>query len=129
MSAHEHAHGSETPAPAVPRTQFSVSDKAASKLKELLAQEQKGPEFGLRLGVQGGGCSGLSYFMDFDTEHPNDRIFEDEAKTVKVFVDPKSLLYMSGSTLDFAEGLMGSGFTIKNPQVKGSCGCGHSFNV
>lgn len=134
MSAHDHhhPHGSEAPAApakAEPRTQFSVSDKAAGKLKELLEQEKKGPEFGLRIGVQGGGCSGLSYFMDFDTQQPNDRTFEDSARSVKIFIDPKSLLYMSGSILDYAEGLMGSGFTIKNPQVKGSCGCGSSFNV
>jgi iron-sulfur cluster assembly protein len=107
--------------------QITVTDKAAEKLKELLAQEGKGPEFGLRLGVQGGGCSGMSYFMDFDTAQPNDRVFEHQG--VKVVVDPKSILYLSGSVLDYAEGLMGSGFSIKNPNVKGSCGCGHSFNV
>jgi iron-sulfur cluster assembly protein len=106
-----------------------VTEQAALKLKELLAQEQKGPEYGLRVGVQGGGCSGLSYFMDFDTQKPNDRIFEDAGKTVHVFIDPKSLLYISGSSLDFTEGLMGSGFAIKNPMQKGGCGCGHSFNV
>lgn len=127
---HEHGHDHGAPAPeAPPRAQFSVTAKAAEKLKEFLAQEQKGPEFGLRLGVQGGGCSGFSYFMDFDAERPNDRIFEDEGKTVKVFIDPKSLLYVSGSSLDYAEGLMGSGFTIKNPNQKGSCGCGSSFSV
>ena len=81
----------------------------------------------MRVGVQGGGCSGLSYFMDFDAEKPDDRIFEHQG--VKVFVDPKSLLYMSGSVLDYTEGLMGAGFAIKNPMQKGACGCGHSFTV
>lgn len=112
---------------APPRAQFSVTDKAAEKIKSLLEQEQKGSEFGLRVGVQGGGCSGLSYFMDFDAEKPDDRVFEHQG--VKVFVDPKSILYMSGSILDYTEGLMGAGFAIKNPMQKGSCGCGHSFTV
>ncbi|MBI2900616.1 MAG: iron-sulfur cluster assembly accessory protein [Planctomycetes bacterium] len=135
MAEHAQAHGAAEAAPLGPsgaegpRAQLTVTDKAAAKLKELLAQEKKGPEYGLRLGIQGGGCSGFSYFMDFDAEKPGDRVFEDAAKTVKVFVDPKSLLYMSGSVLDFSEGLMGSGFSIKNPMAKGSCGCGHSFNV
>lgn len=107
--------------------QFSLTDKAAQKLKALLEEEKKGPEIGLRVGVQGGGCSGLSYFMDFDAQKPNDRVFEHLG--VKVYIDPKSILYVSGSVLEYAEGLMGSGFTIKNPQVKGSCGCGQSFTT
>ena len=127
---HSHGHGAAPVAapPAAPAlTALTVTDKAAEKLKGLLEQEKKGPEFGLRLGVQGGGCSGLAYFMDFDTTRENDRVFEHQG--ARVFVDPKSILYMSGSVLDYTEGLMGAGFSIKNPMVKSSCGCGSSFTT
>jgi len=115
------------PAPAPPRP-FTVSEKAAAKLKALLEQQQKDPaKVGLRLGVTGGGCSGLQYFMDFDETKPNDRVIEQDG--VKVFIDPRSILHLSGSVLEFQEGLMGSGFAIKNPNVKSSCGCGQSFTT
>jgi len=118
-----HARGSRSPASPDRR-----SPKAAAKLAELLAAEKKDPATtGLRLGVQGGGCSGLTYIMEFNTKRETDRVFSLDG--VQVFVDPKSILYMSGSVLDYAEGLMGSGFSIKNPNVKGSCGCGHSFTT
>jgi iron-sulfur cluster assembly protein len=107
---------------------LSVSDKAASKLKELMAQEQKSPaEFGLRLGVMGGGCSGLQYLMEFDTPRPDDQIVRHDG--VQVLVDPRSLQYVDGSRLDYVESLMGAGFKLVNPNEKGSCGCGHSFTV
>ena len=108
--------------------QIVVSDKAAEKLCELMVAEKKDPKaYGLRLGVQGGGCSGLTYFMDFDTPRDDDKVFAN--KGARVLVDPKSILYVSGSILDYTEGLMGSGFQIKNPNVKSSCGCGSSFNT
>ena len=106
---------------------LTITDIAAEKLKSFLEQEGKGAEFGLRLGVQGGGCSGFSYFMDFDTEKEGDNSFSHN--DVKVFVDPKSITYLTGSTLDYQEGLMGSGFSIKNPNQSGGCGCGQSFSV
>ncbi len=110
--------------------QIGISDKAAEKLKALMEAEKKDPATaGLRLGVQGGGCSGLTYFMDFDAPRPDDKVFVHEPTGVKVLVDPKSILYVSGSLLDYSEGLMGSGFSIKNPNVKSSCGCGHSFTT
>ncbi|MBI4566342.1 MAG: iron-sulfur cluster assembly accessory protein [Planctomycetes bacterium] len=129
---HAHQHGPATAPPppptGAPVAAITITPKAASKLRELIAQEKKDPATtGLRLGVQGGGCSGLSYFMDFDTKHDNDRVFTQDE--IQVFVDPRSILYMSGSVLDYAEGLMGSGFSIKNPNVKSSCGCGSSFTT
>jgi iron-sulfur cluster assembly protein len=122
------------PAPKEAPTRFSghiaISELAAQKLKSLMEAEKKDPAaFGLRLGVQGGGCSGLTYFMDFDTPREDDKVFVHEATGVKVLVDARSILYVSGSVLDYSEGLMGSGFAIKNPNVKTSCGCGHSFQT
>ena len=107
---------------------ISITPKAASKLLEILATEKKDPAIvGLRLGVQGGGCSGLSYFMDFDAKKDGDKVFAEAG--VQVFVDPRSMLYISGSVLEYAESLMGSGFTVKNPNVKSQCGCGTSFST
>jgi iron-sulfur cluster assembly protein len=129
--AHAHSHAGAVPAPppAAPAgPALTIHARASAKLKDLLAAEKKDPAtVGLRLGVQGGGCSGLTYLMEFDSKRENDRVFSQDG--VSVFVDPKSILYMSGSVLDYNEGLMGSGFSIKNPNVKGSCGCGHSFTT
>lgn len=129
---HDHGHGGATEAAAPSRFsgQIGISDKAAEKLKGLMEAEKKDPAlFGLRLGVQGGGCSGMTYFMDFDEVKADDKVFTAAANGVKVLVDPRSILYLSGSILDYSEGLMGAGFTIKNPNVKSSCGCGSSFNT
>jgi len=134
---HGHSHGGGTSAQASATQvqapsrfsgQIVVTDKAAEKLCELMVAEKKDPSvYGLRLGVQGGGCSGMTYFMDFDTPRDDDKIFAN--KGARVLVDPKSILYVSGSILEYSEGLMGSGFQIKNPNVKSSCGCGSSFNT
>ena len=132
---HGHSHGGGTQpvatavqAPSRFSGQIVVTDKAAEKLCELMVAEKKDPAvYGLRLGVQGGGCSGLTYFMDFDTPREDDKIFTH--KGARVLVDPKSVLHVSGSVLEYSEGLMGSGFQIKNPNVKSSCGCGSSFNT
>jgi iron-sulfur cluster assembly protein len=132
---HGHSHGPQaatSPAQAPSRFsgQIGISDKAAEKLRDLMVAEKKDPaQFGLRLGVQGGGCSGLTYFMDFDTARDDDKVFTHPVAGVKVLVDPKSILYLSGSILDYSEGLMGAGFAIKNPNVKSSCGCGQSFQT
>ncbi len=133
---HHHHHGAAAPEAAPPGApsrfsgQIGISDLAAGKLKSLMEAEKKDPAvWALRLGVQGGGCSGLSYVMDFDEPRPDDKVFTHDAAGVRVVVDPKSILYVSGSVLDYTEGLMGSGFTIKNPNVKGSCGCGSSFTT
>ena len=117
-------------APARFSGEIAISDKAAEKLKALLEAEKKDPAvYGLRLGVQGGGCSGMSYLMDFDSARDDDKVFVHPSVGARVFVDPKSILHMSGSILDYDESLMKSGFSIKNPNVKSSCGCGESFST
>ena len=106
---------------------ITLTDKAAEKVQQLVTKEGK-PGYGLRLRVVGGGCSGYSYQMDFDNQTtPEDVIFEDHG--VKLFVDPKSLAMIDNGQVDWADGLTGAGFTIQNPNAKGSCGCGHSFSV
>jgi iron-sulfur cluster assembly protein len=104
---------------------ISVSEAAAEEIKKLLPTEVG--KSGLRLEVKGGGCSGMSYGLSFDNQQENDHTVE--TLGVKVFVDPKSAIYLKGTLLDFQGGLEGHGFAIKNPQAKGSCGCGQSFSV
>jgi len=103
-----------------------ITDRAAARIKELLAAENKEDQ-GLRVKVVGGGCSGLQYKMNFDLPKATDKIFEKEG--VKVLVDMKSLLYLTGTELDYKDELMQSGFVFQNPNVKKSCGCGASFAV
>ena len=107
-----------------------LTERAALKIRALLEKEGVSPDVGgLRVGVQGGGCSGLSYNLALDTEQrPGDKVLEQDG--VKVFVDMKSLLYLNGATLDWKdEGLMQRGFTFSNPNSSGACGCGESFAV
>lgn len=105
----------------------TVTETAAEKVKTLLEQ-QGHPEFGLRMMVVGGGCSGLQYRLAFDNApRENDRIIESNG--VRVFVDLKSALYLTGSELDYVEGLMGAGFKINNPNAQSTCGCGESFSA
>lgn len=105
-----------------------ITDNAASKIKFLLESDKKSPvEFGLRVGVTGGGCSGMQYMMDWDTAREGDKVFANG--NIKVFIDPQSLQFVDGSTLDYVESLQGAGFTMKNPKQSGSCGCGQSFSV
>jgi len=105
---------------------LNITDPAAKRIKDLVAAESK-EGLGLRLKIVGGGCSGLQYKLDLDTERAGDRVFEKEG--AKVLVDMKSLLYLNGTELDYREGLMESGFVFQNPNVKRSCGCGTSFTV
>ncbi|MFY1828714.1 HesB/IscA family protein [Myxococcus fulvus] len=104
-----------------------VADSAVARLKELLEQRQT-PEAGLRLAVKGGGCSGLQYSMEWSEKaRERDKIFEKDG--VRVFVDPKSYLYLIGTELVFEQTLMASGFKLNNPNIKAACGCGESFSV
>jgi iron-sulfur cluster assembly protein len=106
-----------------------VTPNAVKRIRVILAKEGiSAEEGGLRLGVKGGGCSGLSYSIGFDT-HPRerDRIFTFDG--VRVFVDPKSFVYLNGMTLDYEETLMRQGFNFINPNSTRSCGCGTSFSV
>ena len=106
-----------------------MTEHAAEKIRTLLAREGVSPETGgLRVGVQGGGCSGLSYAMRLDTQaRDRDKVFEEFG--ARVFVDPKSLLYLNGTTLEYEETLMRQGFVFQNPNAARSCGCGSSFTA
>ena len=104
-----------------------VTPKAIQKIREAFAK-QGVTDGGLRLGVLGGGCSGLSYQFRFDTKaRPRDHVFEFDG--VKIYIDPKSMVYLSGMTLDYKESLMQSGFAFDNPHATKSCGCGTSFTA
>jgi len=105
-----------------------VSDKAKEKVEKLKLDSGLGDDYFLRVSVVGGGCSGLSYKLDFDNEpQPRDQVFEDQG--VKVVTDLKSFLYLCDTTLDFSDGLNGKGFHFSNPNASRSCGCGESFAV
>lgn len=108
---------------------INVTQAAASKITELLAEESKDGA-GLRVFVQGGGCSGFQYGLmieEGDAAAGVDQVFESNG--VKLYVDPISVRYLQGAEVDFIDNLTGGGFTIKNPNAKSTCGCGSSFNV
>ncbi len=105
---------------------IKVTDTAAAKIRSLLDAEG-GEKAGLRMAVTGGGCSGFQYKLEFaGTPGELDQVIESNG--VKVFIDPKSSLYLSGVTLNFDDGLMGSGFQVENPNARTTCGCGESFS-
>jgi iron-sulfur cluster assembly protein len=108
---------------------ISITEKAKTQLEVLMQKEQVDTQTGyVRVGVEGGGCSGLSYQLKFDTElKENDKVFED--KGLKLIVDKKSFLYLVGTELDFTDGLNGKGFQFNNPNASRTCGCGESFSV
>jgi iron-sulfur cluster assembly protein len=121
----------QTAAPSLPAKPagkgIGLTDSAVVRLKKLLAERQT-PEAGLRIAVKGGGCSGLAYNMEWaEKPRERDKVFEKDG--VRVFVDPKSYLYLMGTELVFEDGLMASGFKLQNPNVKSACGCGDSFTV
>lgn len=106
---------------------ITLSETAIGEVRRLIAQ-QNVPDLLLRVGVQGGGCSGLSYVMNFDTDvGERDQVFENDG--VKIVVDDKSLMYLDGVTVDYVSNMMGSGFKFSNPNAAKSCGCGTSFSV
>ena len=105
-----------------------VADSAKEKATELMSAENLGDDYFIRVSVVSGGCSGLSYKMDFDNEsQPNDQVFEDN--DMKVVTDLKSFLYLCNTTLEFSGGLNGKGFYFNNPNAARECGCGESFAV
>ena len=114
-------------APSAPK--IHLTERAAKKIRALLEKDGVSPEVGgLRVGVQGGGCSGLSYAMRLDTQaRDRDKIFEDFG--ARIFVDPKSFLYLNGTTLEYEETLMRQGFVFQNPNAARNCGCGSSFTA
>ncbi len=119
---------SSTPvAPLIPGF-ITVTEAAASKIKELLSEEGKA-DSGLRVFVQGGGCSGFQYGLMIEESGAGvgDQSFESNG--VKLFVDPVSISYLKGAEVDFVDTITGGGFTIKNPNASSTCGCGQSFNA
>lgn len=105
---------------------ISMTDEAARRIQALVT-EKGTPDAGLRVKVVGGGCSGLTYKMDLDVPRDGDKIFEHAG--ARLVVDRKSFLYLKGTELDYRDELMASGFNLRNPNVKRSCGCGSSFVV
>lgn len=107
---------------------ITLSESAVKQIKRIKEDENRPDAGGLRVAVVGGGCSGLSYKLEFQNEpQANDKIYEQDG--IKVFIDPKSFLYVKGLTLDYQGGLNGTGFSFKNPNATKSCGCGTSFAV
>ena len=106
---------------------MTLTDAAADRLKNIMSTRDEAT-IGLRVGVRSGGCSGMSYTMDFVTEAgPHDEIVED--KGVTVLIDPKAIMYLIGTEMDFVAEKLQSGFVFNNPNEKGRCGCGESFHI
>ncbi|HVP39182.1 MAG TPA: iron-sulfur cluster assembly accessory protein [Candidatus Saccharimonadales bacterium] len=103
---------------------IALSPAAVARLKELLVREERQGQ-GVRLGVEGGGCSGMNYRMAFGHQEPGDEVFEFEG--LKLYVDSRSYAYLAGTEVDYAGGLLGAGFKFRNPNARRSCGCGESF--
>jgi iron-sulfur cluster assembly protein len=106
---------------------ITLTDKAAGKVKELLAGQEDAPDQALRVAVRGGGCSGFQYALAFDKARDDDHVFEHNG--VSVIVDKVSMQFVFGSEVDFVDGLQGAGFSVNNPNVVAACGCGSSFQV
>src|SRR5688572_3982462 len=103
-----------------------ISDNAKSRIHNLMEKDQLDPSWFVRVSVVAGGCSGMSYKMEFDnSQRPDDQVFED--KGMKIVTDLRSVLYLFGTTLDFSDGLNGKGFHFVNPNAARTCGCGESF--
>jgi len=105
-----------------------ISPKAAEHVKHFARLEGKEEEIGLRVGVKGGGCSGLTYVLSMEAEpRPDDKIIEENG--IRIFVDKKSYVFLAGTILEYSDGLNGRGFEFHNPRAKTTCGCGTSFSV
>jgi iron-sulfur cluster assembly protein len=105
----------------------TVTERAEREIRSIFERERPTGRVGLRLGVVGGGCSGLSYEMEFSERRDNDNVLG--FKGFDVLLDPKSTIYLKDVTLDFEDGLKGKGFVFKNPNATNTCGCGESFSV
>ena len=106
---------------------IKLTDKAATKIRELLGEQENGSEQALRVAVRGGGCSGFQYALAFDAPKEDDHRFENQG--VAVVVDKTSMQFVFGSEVDWVDGLQGAGFSVNNPNVEAACGCGSSFQV
>ena len=109
-------------------TEISLTEKASNEIKRIMSENQVPDSYGLRVGVKGGGCSGFSYTLGFDAEAKEGDATIGDGE-VKLFIDGKSLFYLSGTELDFSDGLNGKGFVFSNPNATKTCGCGDSFGV
>ena len=108
--------------------EIQLTEKAMTEIRKIMGQNNIPETYGLRVGVKGGGCSGLSYSLGFDKEaRTGDKVISKDG--VQLFVDPKSLFYLSGTELDYTDGLNGRGFVFNNPNASKTCGCGSSFGV
>ncbi len=108
--------------------EITITEKAVTEIKKIMEENKIPADFGLRVGVKGGGCSGFTYSLGFDpSSREGDTIIELEG--LKLFVDGKSLFYLSGTQLDYSSGLNGKGFVFNNPNATKTCGCGESFGV
>jgi iron-sulfur cluster assembly protein len=112
----------------VVKEEVALTPKAVAEVKKLRRENNIPESHGLRLGVKGGGCSGMSYVLAFD-ESPKEKDSVFMIDGIRVFVDPKSLFFLSGTVLDYSDGLNGKGFVFNNPQASRTCGCGNSFGV
>jgi iron-sulfur cluster assembly accessory protein len=110
-----------------PKEAIELTDKAAGKIKDLLAAHQGADEQALRVAVRGGGCSGFQYALALDRAKEDDHVFEHQG--VAVVVDKVSMQFVFGSQVDYVDGLQGAGFVVNNPNVVAACGCGSSFQV
>jgi iron-sulfur cluster assembly protein len=107
---------------------ITVTPQASTQIKNLISEKPAASkDAGLRISVEGGGCSGMQYVMSIDERKPDDKIFPGE--DVNVLVDPASLVFIDGSSIDYVDGLTATGFRIHNPNAKQSCGCGTSFEA
>lgn len=106
---------------------ITLTDSAKEEVRRLIASEEDPAGLGLRLGIKGGGCSGLSYLLELGEEEERDTVIPFEG--FKVFMDPKSTIYLSDVVLDFQSGLGGKGFVFNNPMATNTCGCGESFSI
>lgn len=110
-----------------PPTPISLTERAAEMVQKAMEQEKMG-DHALRIGVLGGGCSGLQYLLDF-AERPTDMDFVDEQHGVTIFVDGFSAGHLSGTVIDYVDSIQGSGFKFENPNIQRTCGCGSSFST
>ena len=106
---------------------LTVTEKALDQIKVISISENADGNKGLRISVTGGGCSGLSYKIEFSEKKEKDNILD--FKIIKILIDPKSVIYLKGIVLDFKDGLNGKGFSFDNPNAKNTCGCGESFSL
>ena len=105
-----------------------VTETAAKKVRNFAEKQGLGDEFGIKVAVKGGGCSGLMYTLSIEKEAaPEDKVIEDQG--IQIFVPKRSYVFLAGTVLDFSDGLNGKGFVFQNPNAKSTCGCGNSFSA